>query len=209
MMPSSQKASFSTVWQPKAGEQLVVVQAKVSLQSSGVPARHPVVALAPAPGAQVSVPLHRFESLQAESFGVKTQAPVAGLHVSEVQDRLSLQGAGGVPETHLPGLPWLRSHVSTPLQAFPSLQFALAVQEAPQPAAVQAWPLGHEALLYCTTHESVLSLHTSDVQAITSVGGQTIAVPATHPVAFVAAAGLHTSVPLQYWPSLQAALLGV
>lgn len=146
--------------------------------------------------------------MQAASFGVKTQAPVAGVHVSTVQERLSLQGAGGVPETHLPGVPRLRSQVSTPLQALPSLQLALEVHDAPQPADVQACPFVQEALLYWTMQVSVASLHTSDVQAMTSVGGQLTGVPATQPVP-AGAEGLHTSLPLQYRPSLQAALLAV
>src|SRR5262245_10519608 len=64
--------------------------------------------------------LHPLPSLQG--FGVVTHWPLAGLHVSVVQNRPSLQTIG------VPGMQVGAWQVSTPLQGLPSLQSASTVQ---------------------------------------------------------------------------------
>lgn len=109
-------------------------------------------------------------------FGVAEQAPVVGLHVPVLQALPDEEQSTGVPETHVSVV---RLHVSTPLQAFPSLQFALLVQ--PQ-------------RLVFTVQPPATSLHPSSVQSMPSL--HTRAGPPQTPF-------VHVSGVVQALPSLQ------
>jgi hypothetical protein len=120
MLLSWQLASFGKWTQPTEAMQVSTVQETLSAQFNAVPAWQPSVAL------QVSMPLQRSPSLQSALTGVNEQAPVFGLQSSTVHGMLSLQTTGA-PGTHFPP-GTLVSHVSTPLQASPSLHWLLLVQ---------------------------------------------------------------------------------
>src|SRR6476619_5377609 len=92
MSPSLHEAPLVTeVWkQPLVGLQRSTVQKLLSLQTSGVPAVH-------TPTWHVSLPLHRFPSLQDAPFASTVcWHPVVRLQESVVQELLSLQ-LSGVP----------------------------------------------------------------------------------------------------------------
>lgn len=95
------------------------------------------------PPAQTSLMVHGSESLQGTpSFGVKVQAPVAGLHVSFLVQGLSSTQFLTAPDRQTP---------------FRQLSFS-----------VQKFPSSHGALLYVWTQLPVLGSHESSVQGFWS-----------------------------------------
>jgi hypothetical protein len=164
-------------------------------QLTGVPATQPLA------GLQTSAPLQYSPSEHAALLGMWSQLSVASLHESVVQAIPSLQFTG-VPAWHCP-VPVLQ--VSMPVQNNPSSHSAfvvhpstaqLLVSSLHTSGGVQGSPL--------LTHESVASSQDSVPVQNDPSSGQLTAVPAWHPLA-----GLQISFPLQYRPSLQAALSGV
>src|SRR6267143_559881 len=124
-LPSEQEVPSATglLKQPVVGSQASVVQALLSLQTSGVPG-------AQRPCSQVSLPLQALPSEQEvpSATGVWTQP--LGPQESVVQGLLSSQ-LGGVPGVQAPA-----RQISAPLQASPS------EQEVPSATGVWAQPLG-------------------------------------------------------------------
>jgi hypothetical protein len=99
-------------WQPLIGVHVSLVQASLSLQSSGVPA-------AQTPLWQISSPLHTSPSAHGVPFDSGVLAhPEAGSQLSAVHTLPSSQSTA-VPAEHTPN--W---QVSSPLQRLPSLHGA-------------------------------------------------------------------------------------
>jgi hypothetical protein len=109
------------------------------------------------------------------AFGVAVHAPLAGLHVPVLQALVSALQSTGVPVLQVSVA---RLHVSTPLQALPSLQSASLV---------------HPQALVSTVQPPAASLQLSTVHAIPSLH-VTAAPPQTPAV--------HTSALVQALPSL-------
>ena len=131
-------------------------------------------------------------------LGVVEHAPFEGLHVPELQALFSDEQSTAVPETQVSVA---RLHVSTPLQALLSLQFALLVQPhalvftvhppaaSLQPSTVQATP---------SSHTRAGPPHTPLVQ----VSGVVQALPSLHVVPFVFTGFEHTPVDVLQVPAL-------
>jgi hypothetical protein len=182
--PSEHDAVLFVKTHPVVELQVSVVQTLLSLQVTGVPARH-------VPLRQASPVVHALPSEQLPVLLVNTQ-PVAGLQLSVVQGLLSSQTTG-VPGWHVPPL-----HMSPVVQAFPSEQetvllvnthpvavlqvsvvhglLSLHVNGVPtqapatQASVVQALPSEQLfALLGVKTHCPVVRLQTSSVQGLKSL----------------------------------------
>ena len=106
-LPSSQASVFGAYRQPVAGLQLSVVHKLPSLQTSAVPRQEPPL--------HVSPWLHALPTLQAEVLLVNTQAPVAKLQLSVVQELLSLHTVAA-PAAQAP-----LAHASPTVHGLPSL----------------------------------------------------------------------------------------
>jgi hypothetical protein len=146
-----------------------IVHVTESLHVTAVPGWQPRVAL------QVSAPLQNSPSSHAALLMTCEHESVASLHESVVHPTESMHETG-VPARH----PSVASHVSAPLQN---------------------WPSSHAALVGACTHASVVSLQESTVHA--TVSPHATGVPAWQP-----SVALHVSSPSQNWPLSHAALLG-
>ncbi len=163
----------------------------MSSQTTGEPATQPVVASAPeVVGEQVSVPVQKSPSSQAESTVVLTHASVVVSQLSVVHEKPSSQ-VGVVPG---------RQPVVASAPAAVGAQVSVPVQKAPSSQEVSSGVLIHEALV---------SSHVSVVQDKPS--SQSGGVPGAQPVTASAPAadGLHCSMPLQNVPSPQETPSGV
>ena len=130
------------------------------------------------PAWQVSDCVHALPSLQVVpfGFGAAEHVPFDGLQVPVLQASLSEEQSIGVPDTQVSVV---ILHVSTPLQGFPSLQFAFVVQP--------------QALVF-TVQPPAVSLQPSMVHAMPS--SHTRAVPPQAPL-------VHLSPVVQIFPSSQ------
>src|SRR5690349_21819801 len=130
------------------------------------------------PAWHVSDCVQALPSLQLVPFGFGTaeQVPFAGLHAPALQALFSDEQSIGVPDRQV-SVTML--HVSTPLQGFPSLQFAFVV---------------HPQALVFTVQPPAVSLQPSMVHAMPS--SHTRAVPPQAPP-------VHLSPVVQIFPSSQ------
>src|SRR5438128_6343968 len=134
--PSSQDAVFGVCTQPVAGSQLSSVHPLLSSQFRGGPPTH-------SPSLQVSSVVQALPSSQGSVFGTWRQ-PSCGSQLSSVQPLWSSH------EGAAPGVHWLSTQVSKPLQKLPSSQSAPLTQQFAMGVCVQPTPVTQESAVQNT-----------------------------------------------------------